>query len=114
LFFWLGMGFKTSRLQSGGVFRDLEQLIMAIGRCIDGHSQNPKPFIWSAKATDILEMVTRARAVLNKLPPVWRTTLDNHCGGCSLGYVRCTQRAFNQLEANRHHDTWYAIWRCWE
>jgi transposase len=49
-----------------GVFQDLEQLIMAIGEYIDGHNQNPKPFIWTAKATDILEKVTRTRAVLNK------------------------------------------------
>jgi transposase len=49
-----------------GVFQDLEQLITAIGDYIDGHNQNPKPFIWNAKATDILEKVTRARATLNK------------------------------------------------
>jgi transposase len=47
-----------------GVFQDLEQLITAIGEYIDGHNQNPKPFIWTAKATDILEKVTRAKAVL--------------------------------------------------
>jgi len=47
-----------------GVFLDLEQLIMAIGNYIDVHNQNPKPFIWTAKATDILEKVTRAKAVL--------------------------------------------------
>jgi transposase len=49
-----------------GVFQDLEQLIMAIGDYIDGHNQNPKPFIWTAKAKDILEKVTRARTNLNK------------------------------------------------
>jgi transposase len=49
-----------------GVFQDLEQLIMAIGEYIDGHNQNPKPIIWTAKAADILEKVTRARATLNK------------------------------------------------
>jgi len=49
-----------------GVFQDLEQLITAIGDYIDGHNQNPKPFIWTAKATDILEKVTRAQAALNK------------------------------------------------
>jgi transposase len=49
-----------------GIFHDLEQLIMAIGDYIDGHNQNPKPFIWTAKANDILEKVTRARASLNK------------------------------------------------
>ena len=49
-----------------GVFQDLEQLIMAIGEYIDGHNQNPKPFIWTAKATDILEKVTRARTAVIK------------------------------------------------
>jgi transposase len=33
---------------------------------IDHHNKNPKPFIWTAKATDILEKVTRAQTVLNK------------------------------------------------
>jgi transposase len=49
-----------------GVFQDLEQLIMAIGEYIDGHNKNPKPFIWTAKANDILEKVTRAQTALNK------------------------------------------------
>jgi transposase len=49
-----------------GVFQDLEQLIIAIGDYIDLHNENPKPFIWTAKASDILEKVTRARAALNK------------------------------------------------
>jgi len=49
-----------------GVFQDLEQLITAIGNYIDGHNLNPKPFIWTAKASDILEKVTRAQAAINK------------------------------------------------
>ena len=49
-----------------GIFQDLEQLIVAIGDYIDRHNQNPKPFIWTAKANDILEKVTRAQATLNK------------------------------------------------
>jgi transposase len=49
-----------------GVFQDLEQLIMAIGEYIDGHNENPKPFIWTAKANDILQKVTRAKTALNK------------------------------------------------
>ena len=49
-----------------GVFQDLEQLITAIGNYIDVHNKNPKPFIWTAKANDILEKVTRAQTVLNK------------------------------------------------
>ena len=49
-----------------GVFRDLEELIMAIGDYIDRHNENPKPFIWTARAGDILEKVKRARQALNK------------------------------------------------
>lgn len=48
-----------------GVFRDVEELIMAIGDYIDRHNENPKPFIWTAKASDILEKVKRARRSLN-------------------------------------------------
>ena len=49
-----------------GVFQYLEHLIVAIGDYIDRHNDNPKPFIWTAKANDILEKVTRAQAVRNK------------------------------------------------
>jgi transposase len=49
-----------------GIFRDLEQLIVAIGEYIDRHNDNPKPFIWTAKANDILEKITRAQAARNK------------------------------------------------
>ena len=48
-----------------GVFHDPEELIMAIGEYIDKHNQNPKPFIWTAKASDILEKVKRARRTLD-------------------------------------------------
>ena len=34
---------------------------MAISEYIDKHNDNPKPFVWTAKATDILEKVKRAR-----------------------------------------------------
>jgi transposase len=49
-----------------GIFQDLEQLITAIGKYIDHHNKNPKPFIWTAKANDIIEKVTRAQTMLNK------------------------------------------------
>jgi transposase len=48
-----------------GIFRDVEELIMAIGEYIDKHNNNPKPFVWTAKASDILEKVKRARKALN-------------------------------------------------
>ena len=46
-------------------FRDVEELIMAIGDYIDRHNKDPKPFIWTAKANDVLEKVKRARRSLN-------------------------------------------------
>jgi hypothetical protein len=48
-----------------GVFRDVEELITAIGDYIDEHNEHPKPFIWTAKAVDILEKVKRARRALD-------------------------------------------------
>ena len=48
-----------------GIFRDVEELVMAIGDYIDKHNDNPKPFVWTAKASDVLEKVKRARAVLD-------------------------------------------------
>jgi transposase len=48
-----------------GVFHHAEELIMAIGEYIDKHNQRPKPFVWTAKASDILEKVKRARRALN-------------------------------------------------
>jgi len=55
----------TQKRLRRGVFRDVEELITAIGDYIDGHNKNPKPFIWTAKANDILEKVKRARRTLN-------------------------------------------------
>jgi transposase len=47
-----------------GVFRDVEELIMAIDQYVDRHNEQPKPFIWTARASDILEKVKRARIKL--------------------------------------------------
>ncbi|PYX26150.1 MAG: IS630 family transposase, partial [Acidobacteria bacterium] len=44
----------------------VEELITAIGNYIDHHNQSPKPFIWTARAADILEKVKRARRTLHK------------------------------------------------
>ena len=50
-----------------GVFQSVEQLIEAIRAYIEEHNESPKPFVWTAKAEDILEKVRRARAVLDKI-----------------------------------------------
>jgi transposase len=51
-----------------GVFRSVGELIDAIEAYIEEHNRNPKPFVWTARAEQILEKVKRARAVLDKMP----------------------------------------------
>ncbi len=48
-----------------GVFRSIEELITAINHYVDRHNEKPKPFVWTAKAADILEKVKRARTALH-------------------------------------------------
>ena len=55
----------TAKRIRRGVFRDVEELIMAILEYTDHHNEAPKPFIWTAKASDILEKVKRARTTLH-------------------------------------------------
>jgi hypothetical protein len=56
---WLNMVERRDQLRRG-VFRDVDELITGIEDYADRHNQNPKPFIWTAKARDILESETRA------------------------------------------------------
>ena len=53
-----------------GTFRSVEQLIQAIMDYIQQHNRSPKPFVWTAKADEILAKVQRARNVLDKLQSV--------------------------------------------
>ncbi len=48
-----------------GVFPDVEELITAIDGYLDQHNEQPKPFIWTAKASAILAKVKRARKALD-------------------------------------------------
>jgi transposase len=50
-----------------GTFASVKELIEAIERYMLANNENPKPFIWTAKASDILAKVTRARQKLDKL-----------------------------------------------
>jgi transposase len=52
---------------SRGVFHSVDQLNEALLRAVEQHNADPKPFIWTAKATDILEKVKRAHARLDKI-----------------------------------------------
>ena len=47
-----------------GIFRSVPELEAAIHAYIANHNAAPKPFIWTASATDILAKVTRARKAL--------------------------------------------------
>src|SRR6266487_6851037 len=54
----------TDKCIRRGVFHDVNELEQAIHHYIDRHNQKPKPYLWTAKATDILEKVKRAWAAL--------------------------------------------------
>ena len=49
-----------------GVFRSVAELEQAIADYIEHHNNNPKTFVWTKKAEDILAKV--ARVTLNKIP----------------------------------------------
>jgi transposase len=67
---WLNMverffrDLTTKRIRRG-VFRSIEELIAAIDDYVDHYNSAPKPFVWTAKANDILEKVKRARQALD-------------------------------------------------
>ena len=50
-----------------GVFRSVPQLIEAITAFVEQHNENPRPFVWTKTAEQIIEKVGRARLALKKL-----------------------------------------------
>ena len=56
----------TQKRLRRGVFKSVPDLIAAISAYVNDHNQTSRPFVWKAKAEDILEKVGRARLVLNK------------------------------------------------
>ena len=50
-----------------GVFHSVKQLIAAIDDYIARHNEDPRTFVWTAKAETILAKVRRASAVLDKM-----------------------------------------------
>jgi transposase len=66
---WLNMverffrDLSQNRLKRG-CFASVAELIETIEDHVVKHNQNPKPFVWTAKASDILEKVKRARSKL--------------------------------------------------
>lgn len=72
---WLNMverffrALTDDQLRRGG-FHSAAELIEAIEHYLALHNQQPKSFIWTAKAADILEKVKRARTAGNNLRSV--------------------------------------------
>jgi transposase len=56
----------TTRRLKRGVFTSVEKLIAAIESYIAQNNRSPRPFIWTAKASDILEKVKLARESFHK------------------------------------------------
>jgi len=50
-----------------GVFKSVTELETAIQEYLDHHNADPKPFIWTASATAIIEKVARGRQVLESV-----------------------------------------------
>jgi DDE superfamily endonuclease len=50
----------TDKCVRRGVFHSVAELEHSIQNYIDEHNRKPKPFLWTAKAKDILEKVKRA------------------------------------------------------
>jgi transposase len=57
----------SERCVRHGVFRSIDELVAAITNYVTHHNEDPKPFIWTATASDILEKVKRARKKLDTL-----------------------------------------------
>ncbi len=55
----------TEKRLRRGIFRSVPEVVEAIDQYISHHNENPKPFIWTTKASDILAKVMRARKVLD-------------------------------------------------
>jgi len=59
----------TVRSLRRGVFRNIAELTTTIEEHIVAHNAHPKPFVWTATASDILEKVKRGRRTLDNLEP---------------------------------------------
>ncbi|MBA3312158.1 MAG: IS630 family transposase [Planctomycetaceae bacterium] len=60
----------TEKCIRRGVFQNVPQLIETIMAYVADHNRDPRSFVWTAQADDILAKVARARAVLDKTPSV--------------------------------------------
>jgi len=59
----------TDKAIRRGVFVSVPELIVAIEAFIASWNQHPKPFVWTAKVSDILAKIDRARKKLEQIKP---------------------------------------------
>jgi transposase len=57
----------TDKAIRRGVFRSVPELIAAIEAYLAAHNKDPKPFVWTASADEILEKVRRGRVALGRI-----------------------------------------------
>ncbi|MBI5413453.1 transposase [Candidatus Peregrinibacteria bacterium] len=50
-----------------GVFRNVPELINAIDSYIECNNENPKPFVWTKSADEIIRKVNRCKAIMETL-----------------------------------------------
>lgn len=72
---WLNLverffGVLTQKQLKRGVFTSVDELEKKIIDYIDTNNQNPKPFVWTKSAEEILEKVSRARSTLDNMPSI--------------------------------------------
>jgi hypothetical protein len=77
---WLNLverffGVLTEHQLKRGIFTSVDELEQKIMAYIDNNNKNPKPFVWTKSAEEILEKVSRARATLDNIQTNWDTTL---------------------------------------
>jgi len=90
---WLNMverffrDITTERLRNG-VFRSVPELTTAIKEYVGLHNKNPKPFVWTAKANDILAKVIRANSRLSSTKRSTTLVTDDLSGTQQL-HARC-------------------------
>lgn len=69
---WLNLVERWFRNLTGqairrGVFRSVPELIAAIEAYLQANNDNPRPFVWTATAGEILDKVRRGRATLESI-----------------------------------------------
>jgi len=57
----------TDKAVRRGVFRSVPELVAAIEAFLAANNKDPKPFVWTATAEQILAKVRRGRVVLEQL-----------------------------------------------